>query len=91
MPQWSNWSGNVCATPVRIEAPRTESEVQEVVRRATRDGLAVRPAGSRHSFTPLCATDGVAVDLHALAGIEAIDASARTATVRAGTVLADDR
>ena len=58
----------------------------------TRDGLAVRPAGSRHSFTPLCATDGVAVDLHALAGIEAIDATARTATVLArARVLADDR
>ena len=47
----------------------------------------MRPAGSRHSFTPLCATDGVAVDLHGLAGVEAIDVDARTATVLAGTRL----
>ena len=26
---------------------------------AARDGLTVRPVGSGHSFTPLCATDGV--------------------------------
>ena len=68
---WTNWSGNVEATPARIASPVTEADVQAVVVDAARDGLAVRPAGSRHSFTPLCATDGVAVDLHALAGIEA--------------------
>jgi FAD/FMN-containing dehydrogenase len=87
MPEWSNWSGNVCASPVRVAAPATEAEVQDVIVDAARDVLSVRPAGSRHSFTPLCATDGVAVDLHALAGIEAIDTGARTATVWAGTRL----
>ena len=53
------------------------------------DGLSVRPAGSRHSFTPLCATDGVAVDLHGLSGVEAIDVEACTATVLAGTRLSE--
>ena len=84
---WSNWSGNVHASPVRVESPECESAVQEVIRRAARDGLSVRPAGSRHSFTPLCATDGVAVDLHGLSGVEGIDVDARTATVLAGTRL----
>jgi FAD/FMN-containing dehydrogenase len=84
---WANWSGNVEATPARIVSPVSEADVQAVVSDAARDGLAVRPAGSRHSFTPLCATDGVAVDLHGLAGIEAIDPDARTATVLAGTRL----
>ncbi|MGQ0824736.1 MAG: D-arabinono-1,4-lactone oxidase [Actinomycetota bacterium] len=85
MVEWSNWSGNVWATPARVEAPRSEAEVADLVRRAAVDELAVRPAGSRHSFTALCATNGVAVDLHRLCGIEAIDGEAGTVTVRAGT------
>lgn len=83
MPEWSNWSGSVHATPERVESPATEAEVQDLVRRAAADRLAVRPAGTRHSFTPLCATDGVAVDLHHLTGIERIDGT--TATVLGGT------
>lgn len=87
MAEWANWSGNVRCSPTRVEAPASEPEVQDLVRRASAEALAVRPAGSRHSFTPLCATDGVAVDLHALTGIEAIDAHAKTVTVLAGTKL----
>jgi FAD/FMN-containing dehydrogenase len=85
--EWRNWSGNVVARPARVESPTSEEEVRDVVRRAAADGLAVRPAGSRHSFTPLCATDGVAVDLHGLHGIEDIDEAARRVTVRGGTRL----
>jgi FAD/FMN-containing dehydrogenase len=84
---WTNWSGNVHASPARVVAPACEGDVRALIADAQRDGLAVRPAGSRHSFTPLCATDGVAVDLHDLAGIESIDAEARTVTVLAGTRL----
>lgn len=89
MPQWENWSGNVQAEPARVAAAASEDEVVDVVRAAARDGLTVRPAGSRHSFTPLCATDGVALDLHGLAGIEAIDAAAGTVTVLGGTRISD--
>jgi FAD/FMN-containing dehydrogenase len=85
--EWSNWSGNVRAHPVRMAAPATEAEVCDLVACATADGLAVRPAGSRHSFTALCATDGVAVDMHALTGIESIDRDAGTATILGGTLI----
>jgi FAD/FMN-containing dehydrogenase len=88
MPAWANWSGNVRATPARLAAPATEADVQALVRHAAREGLRVRPAGARHSFTPLCATDGIAVDLDALAGVESIDAAAHTATVLGGTKIA---
>ena len=87
MPSWGNWSGNVRANPHRVETPATEDEVVDVVQRAAAAGLAVRPAGSRHSFVPLCASDGVAVDLDRLAGVEAIDTDARTATILGGTRL----
>jgi FAD/FMN-containing dehydrogenase len=89
VPEWTNWSGNVRAQPVRVEAPRTEAEVQELVLAAVRDGLSVRPAGSRHSFTSLCATTGVALDLDHLAGVESVDAGAGTATVLGGTRISD--
>ena len=88
MAEWANWAGNVHAYPVRVEAPASEADVCEIVARAHHEGLNVRPAGTRHSFTPLCATDGVAVDLHELTGIAAIDADAGTATVWAGTRIA---
>jgi FAD/FMN-containing dehydrogenase len=59
--------------------------VVAAVQRAVDEGLTLRPAGSRHSFVPLCATDGVALDLHGLAGIESVDPDARTVTVLGGT------
>jgi FAD/FMN-containing dehydrogenase len=85
VPEWRNWSGNVRAAPTRVEIPATEDEVVSAVARAAADGLAVRPAGTRHSFTPLCATSGVAVDLDRLAGIESV--AGTDVTVLAGTKL----
>lgn len=89
MPEWQNWSGNVVGTPVRLEAPATEDEVGALVTRARDDGLPVRVAGTRHSFTPLCLSDGIAVDLFGLTGVESVDPVARTATILGGTRLAD--
>ncbi len=87
MTEWRNWSGNVRASPTRTVTPADEAAVQDTVARAERDGLTVRPAGAGHSFTPLCATDGVLIDLSALSGVESIDAGAGTATVLGGTRL----
>lgn len=49
----------------------------------------MRVAGSGHSFSPIVATDGLLLSLEHLAGIEAFDEGAMTATVRAGTRLHD--
>ncbi|HEX5614561.1 MAG TPA: D-arabinono-1,4-lactone oxidase [Acidimicrobiia bacterium] len=87
MAAWENWSGNVRCTPAHVVAAASEEEVVDAVRAAARDGLTLRPAGSRHSFTPLCATDGVALDLHGLAGVEHIDGATGRVTVRGGTRL----
>ncbi|MGH6878932.1 MAG: D-arabinono-1,4-lactone oxidase, partial [Rhizomicrobium sp.] len=46
----------------------------------------VRAAGSGHSFTPLCASDGVLLDL-AFAGLKCVSQPSATATFFAGTPL----
>lgn len=83
-PVWTNWSGGVSCRPASVAAPRDLDELVAAVRGAPGH---VRVAGSGHSFTPLVATDETLLDLHALAGIEAVDAERRRVTVRAGTTL----
>jgi len=84
---WRNWSGSVRCRPARMEAPRTEGEVIAAVRRADHEGLAVRVAGTGHSFTPLCASDGLLLSLDGLTGLVSVGADAREATVWAGTTI----
>ena len=66
--------------------PATEDELAEGVRAAASDGLVVRPVGSGHSFTPLCVTDGVQVDLSRLDRLLDVD-DAGVATAQAGITL----
>lgn len=87
VPQWANWSGGVTCTPQRIATPASEAELIDLVRQAARIGATLRVAGSGHSFTPLCATDGVLVSLDGLQGLVAADPAAHQATVWAGAKL----
>ncbi|MGH2587525.1 MAG: FAD-binding protein [Dehalococcoidia bacterium] len=86
---WSNWSGNVACQPRRIALPAVEEEIRALVGEARAEGLAVRVAGTGHSFTPLVATDGLLVSLDNWRGIESHDAERGRVTVRAGTKLHD--
>src|SRR5690606_23443495 len=61
---WRNWSGSVSARPRQVARPETETALAELVRASPK----VRPAGSGHSFMPLCETDGVLVLLDRLPG-----------------------
>src|SRR5688572_11307878 len=83
---WRNWSGSVRCAPEQIAVPRDEAALSAVV--AAGPGP-VRVAGSGHSFTSLCVTDGTLISLEALTGLIETDAQASTATVRAGTRIAD--
>ena len=82
---WTNWSGGVTAHPQRLVAPTSEETLVETVRGAARDGLGLRVAGAGHSFTPLCATDGVLVSLDDFQGVIAADAGTGSATAWGGT------
>jgi FAD/FMN-containing dehydrogenase len=83
--EWRNWAGNVTARPVRIERPSSIPAVQNAVRRAVANGLHVRVAGAGHSFSPICETDGVLLDLVDLTGVVSVDEARATATVLGGT------
>ena len=82
--EWKNWSGSVSWKPAAFERPKTESEIQDLVRKAEREGLAIRVVGSGHSFTPLCATDGMLISLSDMTGVISTDAEKLEATVWGG-------
>ena len=85
MAVWRNWAGIVVGSPARIERPATVEAVRELVAEAARAGQEVRVAGAGHSFSPICATDGLLLDLVDLTGVTAIDSDRQTATILAGT------
>ena len=85
---WQNWSGDQRCAPRRVETPVDEAGVVAAVRRAAADGLVLRPVGSGHSFTPLCVTGGVQLDLGLLNRLVDVDAEG-VARVQAGMTLHD--
>jgi FAD/FMN-containing dehydrogenase len=86
---WHNWSGGVRCAPARIERPADEASLAAIVAEGAGP---VRVAGSGHSFTPVCATDGTLLSLEAMTGListDSVEGGASTATVWAGTRIAD--
>jgi FAD-linked oxidoreductase len=84
---WRNWAGNQTAAPHHVLTPRSADEVAAAVRFAADQGLAVRMAGSGHSFTPAAVTDGVLLLPGGLTRIRSVDAGAGLVTVEAGCPL----
>ena len=87
MTAWRNWGGNVVASPAEVQHVSSVQGVTDAVRRAARSGMAVRVAGSGHSFTPLVATDGLLLHVGALRGIVSVDRERRRVRVLGGTPL----
>jgi FAD/FMN-containing dehydrogenase len=82
---WTNWVGNQSFTPRHFAAPQSEDEVASLVRAAAEQALGVRVTGTGHSFTPVHQTDGLLLDLSALAGVLSTDATRKRAVALAGT------
>ncbi|POH71850.1 FAD-binding protein [Arthrobacter glacialis] len=78
--EW-NWAGNYSYGATTIHQPTTLEELRTLVAGAAK----VRALGSRHSFNSLADTDGVLVNLSALAPDIRVDAAQSTVTVSAGT------
>ena len=83
---WQNWSGGVRCSLERIATPTSEAALVEIV---AGDSGPVRVAGSGHSFTPVCVTDGTLISLEAMTGLVETGTQASTATLWAGTRIAD--
>ena len=77
VPSWSNWAGNVTCRRGRLRGRRPRRRAAARRRRSRGAGR-----GGGHSFSPLCATDGLLLDLAALAGVTSVDAERGLATVR---------
>lgn len=84
MAEWRNWSQSVIAHPATIAQPETEPKLRQLVRNAAE----VRVVGAGHSFMPLCATDGLLLDLSKLEGDIELATDRRSAWVPAGMSLA---
>ncbi len=55
---WKNHLGNQRIDPLRIYAPRSIAEVQQIVRLARERGVNVRAVGSGHSWSDVALTEG---------------------------------
>jgi FAD/FMN-containing dehydrogenase len=86
---WSNWSQLATSTPAYTMRPRTEDEVAECIRFAIHNDLPVRPVGTGHSWTGLCSTNGVQIDVSALTGVRVVDRERKLVAVKAGTTIWD--
>src|SRR5262245_31214564 len=82
---WTNWSGRVSCEPQALETPASETELIDLIYQANAAELTVRVAGTGHSFTPLCASDGPLSSLDRLQGLVSTDLGRLEATVWAGT------
>lgn len=80
-----NWAGNLTYGSVRLEAPRTVAELQDLVGRES----SLKALGSRHSFSAVADTTGVHVSVAGLPDVVEVDASADTVRVSAGLRYAD--
>jgi len=83
--QWNNWSGRLSGSPERIESPRDEADVVQVIRHASSDRSRIRCVGAGHSHSPLVVSNETLLDLSALSGIVDASFTRKEATLRAGT------
>ncbi|MEM9935777.1 MAG: D-arabinono-1,4-lactone oxidase [Bacteroidota bacterium] len=82
-----NWAKNIVWAPSEIAYPTSEAEIQQLVQRAANDRQNIRVIGSGHSFTPVCYTEDMLINLDNFQGLIHVDKENCQATVKAGTKL----
>jgi xylitol oxidase len=76
----TNWAGNLAYGTDNVHSPETVEQVREVVKRSR----ALRPLGSRHSFSRIADGTGDHVSLRRMNRVVSLDRAAGTVTVEAG-------
>ncbi len=61
--RWENWGRTQVAQPVRIERPRSISELRTAIQTASADGLRIKAVGGGYSWSAVAVTNGVLIDM----------------------------
>ena len=86
---WTNWAGNQKSTPLRINEPAGESDLADIVARASQASQTVKAVGAGHSFTSTATTTGHLITMGRLNKMLDVDRQAGTVTVQAGIYISD--
>ncbi|MEK5232316.1 D-arabinono-1,4-lactone oxidase [Lysinibacillus sp. FSL K6-0232] len=85
--KWTNWAGNVVSYPGEMHTPRSIEEVSTIVKQAREAGKNIRVTGAAHSFSAVAMPEHIAISLHNMRGLIAMNEEQQEATLWAGTYL----
>ncbi len=85
--KWTNWASNMISYPSEMYLPRSIEEVVNVVSHARDTKKTIRVTGAAHSFSAVAMPEHIALSLHNMRGLIAVDSKRQEATFWAGTYL----
>jgi FAD-linked oxidoreductase len=86
---WWNWFGEQYFVPRYVAKPRTEEDVQDIVRAARRMDLPIRASGAGHSNPAVVPTPGIHVDFDDFRDVISVDPDLLRVVVRPGIRVGD--
>lgn len=85
--KWTNWTGNVISYPGEMYLPQSIEDVANIVKQARESGKTIRVTGAAHSFSAVAMPEHIALSLHNMRGLIAVNEEKQEATLWAGTYL----
>ncbi len=85
--KWTNWAGNVISYPSEMYLPRSIEEVTNIVKHARELGKTIRVTGAAHSFSAVAMPEHIALSLHNMRGLIAVNEEKQEVTLWSGTYL----
>jgi FAD-linked oxidoreductase len=85
--KWTNWANNVISYPSEMCLPQSIEEVTKIVKHARESGKTIRVTGAAHSFSAVAMPEHIALSLHNMRGLIAVNKEKQEATLWAGTYL----
>lgn len=82
---WKNWAGNVACKPDNYAKVSSVEQVQTLVKKANSEDKKIRVVASGHSFTAVCATDSIMLDISEMSGVVEVHQNEQQITFWAGT------
>ncbi|MFN8381647.1 MAG: D-arabinono-1,4-lactone oxidase [Anaerolineales bacterium] len=87
--QWTNWGGNLSATPEFFCTPLSWQDIVTIVNNARNLKKKVRVLGGGYSWTPMVPTNDMMIDMSKLNQIISVDQEKKQVTVEAGMRVGD--